>query len=465
MREDFGLCTRVRHHQQKLVLFLSAMRHHAEKLRAEGAQVHYESLDPCDLRVFTEALSEYALRNGFEQIEVTEPSDPFLLKELRKLSIPLVILPNPAFLTTGSEWDRYAQTTRRRHMADFYQWQRRRLGILVERDGSPVGGQWSFDAENRKPLPKGHVPPPRLTFAPDQITHEVISLVESNFSHHPGRASDFAYGVTHSEGIAALDYFLELNLDLFGVYEDAVSKEHPFVHHSILTPYLNTGLLTPAEVVVRTLERHTERPVPLNSLEGFLRQVIGWREFIKGIDRDYERSPRDFDTLGHTRKLGPQWYSGTTGLPPVDAAIQRCLQFGWCHHIERLMVLGSVMLMSEIDPVDSYGWFMEMFMDSADWVMRPNIFGMSQFSDGGYFATKPYVSGSAYIKKMSDFPAGPWCEIWDGLYWRFIRTHRDRFASNHRMSMAINAEAKLPSDRRERINRLAEEWITSVTTP
>jgi deoxyribodipyrimidine photolyase-related protein len=253
-------------------------------------------------------------------------------------------------------------------------------------------------------------------------------------------------------------------LDDYGAFEDPISATQTTLFHSVLIPMLNIGLLTPAEVINRTLEWHRQRPVPLNSLEGFVRQIIGWREFIRGIDRDYETMNLPAGPFRHTRQLNSCWYDGSTGLPPLDTAIQRARDHAFCHHIERLMVIGSAMLMCEVEPLEANRWFMEMFIDAAEWVMRPNVLGMSQFADGGYFATKPYLSGSNYLLKMSDFPKGPWCDVWDGLYWRFIDRNRAFFAGNHRLSVMVKGVDRLDPLRRDRIFAAAESFIDLTTS-
>lgn len=457
MHEDAGLATRWRHHQQKLVLFFSAMRHFAASL---DRAVLYSSITEPNGSLISR-LSGLAP----EKVWVYEPADAFFMRDVLRpwaasSGVELVVVPNPMFLTSLSDWEAYAGRSKRRLMGDFYQYQRRRLGILVE-DGEPAGGRWSFDEDNRKALPKSVLPPPVGGFELDAVTREVITEVSGLFGGHPGRAADFGYAVTHSDARAALKEFLSERLARFGDYEDAIPTRERTLFHSILTPYLNTGLLTPSEVVAAAL---ATPGVPLNSLEGFVRQVIGWREFILWIGRErldaYESEPNFF---GHTRRLKSCWYDGTTGLLPLDTVIQRTERYAWCHHIERLMVLGSAMLMCEVDPQESYRWFMEMFIDSADWVMAPNVLGMSQFADGGVFATKPYLSGSAYILKMSDYPKGDWCDVWDGLYWRFIDRNLSFFSSNHRMSMMVGGLARLDPARRERIFGAAERFIERVT--
>lgn len=469
MREDFYLCTRVRHHQQKLVLFLSAMRHFANSLRDRKVAVHYETL-ASDNRDYFAALESQIGQMGAKRVSCPEPADCFFLEPLRqtveRAGAELVLTPNPGFLTSQADWLEYAKGTQRRLMADFYMWQRRRLGLLLDPKGRPVGGRRSFDDENRLKLPASVFVPTIKWNHPDPITQEVIQLVQSEFPSHPGRADQFAYPVTHGEAKEWLDQFLEERLAQFGPYEDALPQATSTVFHGLLTPMLNLGLLTPRQVLEATLNHASQNEIPLPSLEGFVRQLVGWREFIRGVDRESPSSRNALppNTFGFVRKLAPAWYEGTTGLPPLDLAIRRALERGWCHHIERLMVLGNAMLLCEIAPQAAYQWFMEMFVDSADWVMGPNVYGMSQFADGPQgFATKPYISGSAYILKMSDFPKGPWCEIWDGLYWRFLDRQQDRLASNPRMRTALLGLNRLEPERKARIFRAAESFIDRVT--
>ncbi len=465
MSEDWGLATRVRHHQQKLVLFFSAMRHDAERLRGLGREVIYSPLATPDSPGILAQCLEIATARGIERIHVYEVSDRAFRFQIRTsvegAGLKLVVHPNPMFLTTAEDWSIYRSAYKRLLMGDFYIYVRKKLNILVDRDGRPKGGQWSFDSENRKPFRAKMEVPPIWLAACDEITREVMRAVEGQFNGHAGAAQDFGYPVTHAGARAWLDEFLEMRLDDFGDYEDALSETHRVGFHSLLSPLLNTGLLTPREVIEHTLARHDRRPVPLNSLEGFLRQVIGWREFIRRVYDEYpEERP---NVLGHSRTLKPFWWNGTTGLLPLDTVIKRAQDHGYAHHIERLMVAGAVMLMCEVDPNEAYGWFMEMFIDSADWVMLPNVIGMSQFADGGLFATKPYISGSAYLRKMSDFSPGPWCEVWDGLYWRFIHRHRELLAKNPRMSLVVKSLDKLEPVRRDRIFSAAEAFVDRVT--
>lgn len=350
-------------------------------------------------------------------------------------------------------------------MASFYAAQRKRLGILLTPDGGPEGGQWSFDPENRKKLPKGFpVPPPQIANASTEVA-KAAQEIDREFPDHPGRAQDLRFLFTHVEARRWLDNFLQEQLAEFGPYEDAVSVQHPVLFHSQLTPMLNIGLLTPQEVIDATLHHAARHEVPLASLEGFIRQIIGWREFMRGAYVRHGRQMRTQNHVGLTRKLGPQFWTAETGLAPADLAIRRALDSAYIHHIERLMILGSLMLMLRVHPDEVYRWFMEMTIDAYDWVMVPNVYGMSQFADGGRITTKPYVSGSNYLRNMSDVPPGEWCDDWDALFWCFVEDYRPMFERNPRTSaMTKHLDRKSPESRaalRERANTL----IARLTLP
>jgi deoxyribodipyrimidine photolyase-related protein len=453
MREDWGLCTRVKHHKQKIVFFLAAMRAFASQL---DRPLHYQRLNPEDSRSFLNALPPG------REVWAYEPHDRFFSEELRAWAVRagarLTLVPSPSFLTRPGEWK-----GRRLLMGDFYRWQRLRLNILVDFEGQPEGGRWSFDEDNRQKIPKSTLPPHWEAQRPKPEVEEVIALVNRHFANHPGTTEGFRWAVDRAGALDELDRFVEERLDLFGPYEDAVSQAGDRLWHSALSPYLNAGLLLPGECVARAVEAYRGGRARLSSVEGFVRQIIGWREFIKLVDGMYPG--RNLNQLGHYRRLAPCWREGTTGLLPLDMVIRRVQANAWCHHIERLMIAGAAMLMVEADPQDAYDWFMEMFIDSADWVMAPNVFGMSQFSDGGLFATKPYLSGSSYLLKMSDLPRGPWCEVWDGLYWRFVDRHRSLFSKNPRMAVMLGTLDKMEPGRRDRILRLAEDFVQRSTFP
>lgn len=457
MVEDREIASHVKYHSHKLVLTFSAMRHFAAGL---GSRVTYCALE--DEISMREALRRQK-QAGFQEVHTFEPADrsfvPLLEAWCKDCGLELVLWPNPMFLTSAEDWHAYAQRTDRRLMADFYRWQRIRFGILVDDAGKPIGGKWSFDEDNRKSLPRGHFAPYVHFGQPDSITRDVIAMVQRLFPNHLGDPREFNLPVTHDEARHFLECFLEERFDRFGDYEDAISTQQQILYHSLLSPLMNVGLLTPQQLVDAALARHARRPVPLSSLEGFLRQIIGWREFVRGIHRE-----RRWENVSSgTRKLGPEWTRGTTGLPPLDTSIQRAIRTGWCHHIERLMVLGSAMFMCDVEVGEVNRFFMEMFVDAAEWVMEPNVYGMSQFVSPT-FATKPYMSGSAYLLKMSDYPKGDWCEVWDGLYWSTVHRMRDQIARNHRMFPVVRGLDRLDPVRRDRVFAAADAFIARTTS-
>ena len=253
-----------------------------------------------------------------------------------------------------------------------------------------------------------------------------------------------------------MDFFISTKFENFGDYEDAVDRRDNILFHSALSPYINMGLITPLEILEK-IEKTP--PKKLNSYEGYIRQLIGWREFIRGIYQNYEKELETNNFFNHNNKMKTSWYDGTTGLEPLDFSIKNALTYGWTHHIERLMILCNIMNLCQLNPKEVFKWFMEMFIDSSEWVMSPNVYGMGLFSDGGIFATKPYICGSSYFLKMMDFKKGPWCEVMDGLYWRFIDKNKDFFLSNPRLSMMVRILEKMKNDRKARIFAVAEEFI------
>lgn len=467
MAEDRGLCTYVRHHQQKIVLFLAAMRSYADELRAAGFDVRYFPLDEDGDDGYEDKLERIVDELDCDELvhfEVEDkPMEERLIAFCEQRSLDRVELVSPMFCGTREDFRSFAADRSRMLMADYYRRQREQRGILLDQDGKPEGGKWSFDEANRKKLPKT-VQPPEIAAAPrTQHVEDVIGIVERSFGDHPGRASEFWWPTTREQARDWLQDFLDQRLADFGPYEDAISQRSATVFHSALSPSLNLGLLTPDEVVDAVLERHDSQDLPLASIEGFVRQVIGWREFIRGIYRVFGDEQASSNFWDHQRGLTDDWYEGTTGIVPLDDAIKTSARLGWAHHIQRLMVLGNLMTLSEIRPADAWRWFMEMYVDSSDWVMGPNVYGMGIFSDGGVFATKPYICGSNYLLKMSDYGRGDWCDTVDGLYWRFIDKHRDFFASNPRLALMPKALDRLNENRRETIFNAAETFLDRFT--
>ncbi len=453
----------IRFHKKKLVLHLASIQAYQERLKSRAYQVKRIPFTggPKQSDLFHELAKE-----GIKAVYLADPVDVPLEKRVNeqapKQGIQITTLESPGFLTP-KDWIRdffknaghYSQTR-------FYIAQRKRLNILLEADGRPVGGRWSFDPQNRRRLPLNPAMPELPRFSPDAALMKIITDVEKRFPDHPGSAEGFFYPVNHEQARQWLEHFLHHSLAKFGHYQDAISKSEPFLFHSVLTPALNIGLLTPDEVVAETLAFSRKRRVPLNSLEGFLRQVIGWREFMRAVYLGEEKKQRSMNFWNHKRELPSVLYSGETGLDPLDTVIRRVIQNAYAHHIERLMILGNFMLLSEIDPNAVYRWFMEMFIDAYDWVMVPNVYGMSQYADGGLITTKPYISSSNYLRKMSDFPAGDWCAVWDGLYWRFVGKHRDFFLGNPRLRVMSRQYEKMNPERRSTHLKVAEDFLGAL---
>jgi deoxyribodipyrimidine photolyase-related protein len=456
-------------HKQKLWLHRASMKRYEAMLQSKGLETLYLDYDlrPDSLAHHLAAVTK-SITSSPRKLVVAEPNDFMLEKRLgricEQLDIACEFLPNPQFINSPAENAEYRAGKKRWFMGDFYKFQRRRLDILLDGD-QPEGGKWSFDKDNRKKVPKKLLSeiPKLLSLKRDEIDREAVDYIEAQFANNPGSLEQLYYPTSHSDAQRWFKHFLKYRLSDFGAYEDAIVQGESWLWHSVLTPALNTGLLTPDEVVNKTLAFAKKNDVPLNSLEGFIRQIIGWREFIRATYQDHGVEMRTTNHWRHHRKIPSSFYEGNTGLEPIDDTIKRVLRTGYCHHIERLMVLGGFMFLCEFDPDEIYRWFMEMFIDSYDWVMVPNAYSMSQHADGGLITTKPYFSGSSYIRKMSHYPTGPWCEIWDGLYWRWIWNHRDSLAKNPRWAMMCSMVKKMDETKRKTHVKDAERYLKSLS--
>ncbi|MFO0914820.1 MAG: cryptochrome/photolyase family protein [Pirellulales bacterium] len=454
-----------RFHRQKLWLHRASMRRYADRLRRRKLHVDYVDYDP---RPGSLARVVGNLAGEVSQLVVADPTDFILERRLQRAAqqsgVQLHVVPNPNFLNTRDENSAFRRSRRRWLMADFYRWQRQRRKILVTDAGEPVGGRWSFDDENRRRVPAELLRqlPEIPDRAPDELEREAREYVLSRFPDAIGSIDHIYYPTSHEEAECWLNRFLARRLDRFGDFEDAIVAGESWLWHSVLTPSLNIGLLSPEQIVAATLTHAADHDVPLNSLEGFLRQVIGWREFMRATYEDLGVTMRTTNHWGHHRRLPNCFYDATTGIDPIDDTISRLLRTGYCHHIERLMVLGGFMFLCEIDPNDIYRWFMELFVDSYDWVMVPNVYAMSQHADGGQITTKPYFSGSAYVKKMSNHASGPWCEIWDALYWRWILNHADSLGRNPRWAMMCRQAVQMPAEKQELHRRRAADFLARL---
>lgn len=450
-------------HQQKLVLHRASMQAYARELSDKGHDLVYLE-SPAGNWIDSAALLDEALPKKVNAVHLSDVEDDVLRRRIERFAkergIELVVHPSPNFLSPPDFLEQHIGNRKKPFMANFYKAQRQRMGILLDGEGEPAGGKWSFDEDNRKKLPKGHVPPPEPMQAPNDWVREAIEYVAERYPENPGSTDHFRWPVTRKDALHWLDRFFEERFHDFGIYEDAISTGHATINHSAITPMLNIGLLSPQEVIDKALAMKDE--VPLNSLEGFLRQVIGWREFMRGLYRHKGVEIRNGNSWNFQRKMPAAFYDGTTGIPPIDRVIQQVLADGYCHHIERLMILGNFMLLCRIHPDEVYRWFMELFVDAYDWVMVPNVYGMSQFADGGTFTTKPYISGSNYLLKMSDEKKGEWCAIWDGLFWSFIGDHSDFFLSNPRLSMMARNWNKMGVAKQKAHRKAAGDFLKTL---
>lgn len=444
-------------HRQKLVLHRASMAAYREQLEGDGFHSRLVSYAP-ERDVTGRCLRALAER-GTRDLFLADPVDWALSRQLTRtcteLGIRLHVLPTPAFLCEAEELE--PTPSGRLSMASFYRTQRRKQGILLDREGGPLGGKWSFDPANRRKLPKDLAVPEVPFPSAGKHVRTAAESVDRDFPDNPGSTEGFCWPVTHDEARRLLDDFVDRRLPLFGDYEDAMSAGEPFLFHSALSSSLNVGLLTPDEVLEAALKRLGE--VPLNSLEGFVRQIMGWREFMRLVYLRLGVKMRTSNFWGHRRPLPPGFWKGRTGVLPVDETVRRVREGAYAHHIERLMVLGNFLLLCETGPDEVYRWFMTFFIDAYDWVMVPNVYAMSQFAGGGLITTKPYFCASGYLLRMSDWARGPWCDLLDGLFWRFVAKNREVLRKNPRLGpMTANLD-RMDRDRLERRVNLAEQYL------
>ena len=467
MAEDYQLCTYEKHHKQKILLFLSSMRSHADSLKRDKFKLEYIKIEDKEFKDdYLKKLKKVISSKKIKEISSFEVEDKFFEKKinqfLKKEKIKWNVVQTPMFLNSREEFKQYLSKSKKPFMATFYKDVRKKSGILMGSDGNPIGGKWSFDEDNRNKLPKNISIPKFPKINETTHTKKLKPIIEKEFKNHPGSTDNFWFATEYDDVVKLLNFFIKEKSNLFGDYEDAVDQKDNILFHSALSPYINLGLITPEFVIQKVLEFHKKNKIRMNSLEGYIRQVIGWREFMRGVYQSYSKEIENGNFFKHNRKMKSSWYEGSTGLPPLDYAIKNAVNNAWSHHIERLMILSNIMNLCEIKPLFVYKWFMEMFADSSDWVMVPNI-SMGLFNDGGIFATKPYICGSAYFMKMMDFKKGEWCNTMDGLYWRFIDRNRKFFLKNPRLSMMVRIFDKMKPDRKKLILTEAEKFIKQNT--
>ncbi len=459
----------VPHHRKKIAFLFAAMRKFAKRLQDDGWQVAYTKLDdPENTGSIPGELIRRAEEFSAREILATELGEWRLIEALATCPIPVRQLEDARFIATHAEFETWAEGRNELRMEWFYRDMRRKTGLLMEGD-KPVGEKWNYDHENRKSPPKSAQFAPPLRFAPDAITQEVLDLVATRFPDNFGTLDPFWFATTPEDARAQLDHWVAHNLPGFGDYQDAMMTGERFLNHSILSLYLNAGLLDPLEVCRAVETAWKADAAPLNATEGFIRQIIGWREYIRGI---YFLEGPDYtsrNALNHSRKLPAFYWGAETKMHCLSETVAQTREEAYAHHIQRLMVTGNFALLAGIDPGEVHEWYLAVYADAYEWVEAPNTIGMSQFADGGIVGSKPYVSSGAYIDRMSNYckscaykvkdKTGPEACPFNLLYWHFLNRHRDRFASNPRMGNMYRTWDRMDEDRRETVLSDADSWL------
>jgi deoxyribodipyrimidine photolyase-related protein len=476
MAEVMGEATYVRHHRKKIVLVLAAMRHFAAGLTAAGWRVDFIRLDDRDnTGTLGGELERAVRRHGASAVYLTEPGEWRLKLEAdgwaATLGVPVTLLEDDRFLASHADFEAWAEGRKALRMEFFYREMRRRTGLLMEGE-APTGGRWNFDAENRAPPAGDLFLPEPLRHDLDAVTREVLDLVAQRFPDGFGSLDDFRFAVTREQALASLACFVETALPGFGDDQDGMLAASPYLHHAVLSPYLNIGLLSPLEVCQAVEAAWRAGRVPLNAAEGFIRQVIGWREYVRGV---YWREGPAYvfrNALEARRPLPDFYWTGETGMACLKAAIDQTLDLAYAHHIQRLMVTGNFALLAGVNPHALHEWYLGVYADAFEWVEAPNTIGMSQYADGGLLGSKPYAASGSYIHRMSDYcggcaydvkvRSGPGACPFNRLYWDFIDRHAARFAGNPRMAQSVRTLERMGEDRRRELRADADACLAEL---
>jgi deoxyribodipyrimidine photolyase-related protein len=475
MVEAAGESTHVPSHKQRITLFLSAMRHFALDLHRRKHRVHYVRLDdPKNEQSFRGEIRRALRTLRPSSLVCTLPGEWRVKRSIERVAkdagIPLQIRPDEHFYLSKEEFADWMAGRKQPVMEHLYRRQRRRLDILMKPDGQPTGGAWNYDKENRDTFSRAVDIPPLYTPRPDKITLEVLDLVNERFAYHPGSLTPFRWPVTRSQAQKALTDFITRRLAKFGKYEDAMWSGEPFLYHSLLSAALNLKLLNPRECVTAALAAYESKLAPLNSVEGFIRQLIGWREFIRGVYWHEGPGYADLNALDQHGRLPEFYWTGATDMVCMRECLRQVLEHGYGHHIQRLMVTGNFALIAGVDPRRISDWYLGMYVDAVDWVTLPNTLGMVMHADGGVVGTKPYAASGRYIQRMSNYcktcpfdPAkrtGPDACPFTTFYWDFLLRNERRFARNPRMSLILKGARGLQRGERKRIHNQAERLRT-----
>lgn len=477
MMEVMNEATTVPHHRTKLIFLFSAMRHFAEELRGQGWTVDYVKLkDEGNEGTFRKELRRALSRHEIDQVRVCEPSVYRVLKDVQGwesfLKAPVSITHDDRFIATKEEFSDWAEGRKAFRMENFYREMRRKTGLLMDGD-KPEGGNWNFDKENRKP-PKDKMEfPEALKFEPDSITKGVTAMVKSEFASRLGNADGFFYAVTRKGALKSLEYFIENQLEKFGDYQDAMVSNQPFMFHSLISPYINAGLLNPLEVCERIEAAYQNGKAPINAVEGYIRQIIGWREYVRGI---YWLEMPGYETQNYLEaelKLPDFYWTAQTDMHCLSQTISQTLEHAYAHHIQRLMITGNFALLIGVDPYDVHEWYLSVYLDAFEWVELPNTLGMSQYGDGGLLGSKPYASSGSYINRMSNYckscaynvkdRVGEKACPFNSLYWHFLDRNKGKLGNNNRLAMPYRNLEKMDKQTRRNLMQQAETFIEGLT--
>jgi deoxyribodipyrimidine photolyase-related protein len=478
MVEVMEEATYVRHHKKKIAFLFSAMRHFSEELRGLGYTVSYRRLEDTGATgTFTSEVAAAVARHTPERVVVTEPGEWRVLEAMRKwqsrLGCSVLIRADSRFLCTHSEFATWASSRSELRMEYFYRDMRRKTGLLM-RAGKPEGGQWNFDKENRKSAKGDLFMPKQHRVEPDAITREVLALTAERFTQHIGHLEPFWFAVTRKDAEHAFERFIDHALAQFGDYQDAMLKGEKFLYHSILSLYINCGLLDPLDVCRKVQAAYVHGKVPLNAAEGFIRQIIGWREYVRGVYWLKMPSYASGNFFNHKAPLPSFYWTGETDMLCLKEAIGQTLEEAYAHHIQRLMVTGNFALLAGVEPREVHEWYLMVYADAYEWVEMPNTLGMSQFADGGLLGSKPYIASGAYIDRMSDYcgpcrynvkeRTGPDACPFNALYWHFLARHRRRLDGLPRMAQMYRTYDKFDDAEKKRIEKSASSFMASIST-
>ena len=475
MCEVWNEATYVKHHKKKIGFLFSAMRHFAKSLTAEGWTVDYQVLEAEKDSSFSSAVAQAVQRHAADRLIVTMPGEYRVWEEIRSwksgLGIEVDIVEDTRFICSSDEFKAWAKGKKQLRMEFFYRTMRKKMGVLIEY-GKPTGGKWNYDAENRKPPSKGLHPPEPLAFRPDKITRDVLQLVDRHFSHHFGDLEPFDLAVTREQALQVLEHFIQYRLPSFGDYQDAMIQGQPWMYHSLISFYLNAGLLNPIEVTNAAVLAFENGYAPLNAVEGFIRQVIGWREYIRGIYWHFMPEYKSLNALSATRKLPSLYWTADTQMNCLKQCVQDTRRNAYAHHIQRLMVLGNFALLAGIHPDELNEWFLVVYADAYEWVELPNVSGMVLFADGGVVASKPYAASGAYINRMSDYctscsykvaeKVGPDACPFNYLYWDFLMRNKEKLDKNQRMAMIYKSLERMTDEKKGRIQESAAAFLEEL---